>query len=146
MVSGWTRSFCQVEVVATSPSRSSSFEYRSNRTNDIWSSGSLPMSDRTKTRGRPANSSARPGSGGWAPAGGGPRGTARQGAKTPRPPRGRGGGGGGGAGGPGRRAGPGPPGGLGGERGRKPVALSATRCRGQEVVGPWPEGRDHRGT
>ena len=36
---------------------SSSFEYSSRRTNDIWSSGSLPMSVSTKSRVRVENSS-----------------------------------------------------------------------------------------
>ena len=51
MVSGWIAVFCQVEVEAMMASMSSSFEYTISRTIDIWSSGSLPMSDTTKTRG-----------------------------------------------------------------------------------------------
>src|ERR1039458_9608469 len=57
MVSGWTAVFCQVDVEAMSPSISISFEYRRRRTSDIWSSGSLPMSEITMTRGYPLNSS-----------------------------------------------------------------------------------------
>src|ERR1019366_6380040 len=57
MVSGWTAVLCQVDVEALSPSISISFEYRRRRTSDIWSSGSLPMSEITMTRGYPLNSS-----------------------------------------------------------------------------------------
>ena len=42
----------QVEVVAINASRSSSLEYSSSRTNDIWSSGSLAMSVITTTLAR----------------------------------------------------------------------------------------------
>ena len=49
--------FCQVDVVAIIASMSNSFEYSRNRTNDIWSSGSLPISLMTTTRGLPLKSS-----------------------------------------------------------------------------------------